>query len=84
MPKYRKYSEKNNVLEVGSPASNLIVPVKNLILTLLGMVFDKVNRILTDFENHKRNSDYNNSYIIKKVIFESINYKNVVDRTAPL
>ena len=74
MPKYRKYSEKNNVLEVGSPASNLIVPVKNLILTLLGMVFDKVNRILTDFENHKRNSDYNNSYIIKKVIFESINY----------
>ena len=74
MPKYRKYSEKNNVLEIGNRASNLIVPVKNLILTLLGMVFDKVNRILTDFENHKRNSDYNNSYIIKKVIFESINY----------
>ena len=74
MPKYRKYSEKNNILETGSRASNLIVPVKNLILTLLGMVFDKVNRILTDFENHKSNSHYNNSYILKKVIFESINY----------
>ena len=74
MPKYRKYSEKNNVLEAGSRSSNLIAPVKNLILTLLGMVFDKVNKILTGFENHKSNSHYNNSYIIKKVIFESINY----------
>ena len=74
MPRYRKYSEKNNYLETGSKASTLIIPVKNIILTLLGMVFDKVNRILTDFENHKTNSHYNNSYIIKKVIFESVNY----------
>jgi hypothetical protein len=74
MPQYRKYTKKNGLFEAGSTPSKLIVPVKNIILTVLGMIFDKVNRILTDFENHKSNANYNNSYIIKKVIFESINY----------
>ena len=74
MPRYRKYTKKKRIFEPGSTASKLIVPVKNIILTVLGMIFDKVNRLLTDFENHKSNADYNNSYIIKKVIFESINY----------
>ena len=74
MPRYRKYSQKNAILEVGSTASKVINPVKNIILTVLGIIFDKVNVFLTNFENHKSNAAYNNSYIIKKFIFESINY----------
>ena len=74
MPRYKKYSNKKRIFESGSFASQLITPVKNIILTVLGIVFDKVNRLLTDFENHKSNAHYNNSYILKKFIFESINY----------
>ena len=74
MPRYRKYTKKKRIFEIGSTASQFIIPAKNIILTLLGILFDKVNRILTDFENHKSNAAYNNSFIIKKVIFESINY----------
>ena len=74
MPRYRKFSNKKRIFESGSFAAQLITPVKNIILTVLGIVFDKVNRMLTDFENHKSNAHYNNSYILKKFIFESINY----------
>ena len=74
MPRYKKYSNKKRIFESGSTASQLITPIKNIILTVLGIVFDKVNRLLTDFENHKSNAHYNNSYILKKFIFESINY----------
>ena len=74
MPRYKKYSNKKRIFESGSFASQLITPVKNILLTVLGIVFDKVNRLLTDFENHKSNAHYNNSYILKKFIFESINY----------
>lgn len=74
MPRYKKYSNKKRIFESGSTASQLITPVKNIILTVLGIVFDKVNRLLTDYENHKSNAHYNNSYILKKFIFESINY----------
>ena len=74
MPKYRKYSKKKEFLEVGSTAAKFITPVKTIILTVLGIIFDKVNIFLTDYENHKSNAVYNNSYILKKFIFESINY----------
>ena len=74
MPKYRKYANKKQIFEVGSTPSKFIIPVKNILLTILGIIFDKVNIILTNYENHKSNTHYNNSYIIKKFIFESINY----------
>ena len=74
MPRYRKYSKKKELLEVGSIGAKLIRPVKTIILTFLGIIYDKVNLILTDYENHKSNATYNNSYILKKFIFESINY----------
>ena len=74
MPRYRKYSKKKAILEAGSTASKLIAPIKTIILTVLGVIFDKVNVLLTDYENHKSNANYNNSYIIKKFIFESFNY----------
>ena len=74
MPRYRQYSNKKRFLEQGNTASKLIAPAKTIILTILGIIFDKVNIFLTEYENHRSNSNYNNSYIIKKCIFESINY----------
>ena len=74
MPRYRKYANKKQLFEVGNTASKLIIPVKNIILVIFGIFFDKVNIFLTNYENHKSNTHYNNSYIIKKFIFESINY----------
>ena len=74
MPKYRRLTNEKRLFHKGNFASSLIVPLKNIILTIFGIIFDKVNRILTDFENHKSNAHYNSSYVIKKFIFESINY----------
>ena len=65
---FRKINLENSIL------SKIIVPVKNIILTIFGLIFDKVNICLTDFENHRTKTHYSNSYIIKKFIFESFNY----------
>ena len=71
MKRFIKYDKKrfeNNSI------SKLIVPIKNVLLTILGIIFDKVNIFLTDYENHRTKTNHNNSYIIKKFIFESLNY----------
>ena len=73
-PNYRKYSEKGRIFEKNSNFAMVICPVKNIFLTILGIIYDKINILLTDLENHKYKSNYNNSYILKKFSFESINY----------
>ena len=65
---FRKINLEKSIL------SKIIVPAKNIILTIFGLIFDKVNICLTDFENHRTKTHYSNSYIIKKFIFESFNY----------
>ena len=71
MPRYKKFGKQR--LENNS-LSKLILPVKNIILGIFGGIFDKVNIYLTEKENHKSKAHYYNSYIIKKFIFESLNY----------
>ena len=71
MPRYKQFGKQrlhNNSL------SKLILPIKNIILGIFGAIFDKVNIYLTEKENHRSKTHYYNSYIIKKFIFESLNY----------
>ena len=48
--------------------------IKGIFLSMLGNSYNKVNQILTENENHRSKTHYYNSYIIKKFIFESLNY----------
>ena len=71
MPKLQNFRKKK--LE-NKTLSGLIIPIKNILLGILGIIFDKVNIFLTDYENHKSKTYYYNSYIYKKFIFESLNF----------
>lgn len=71
MPKLQNFRKKRLENKV---YGGLIVPIKNIILSILGVLFDKVNIFLTDYENHKSKAHYYNSYIYKKFIFESLNF----------
>ena len=71
MPRYKKFGREK--LEKNS-LTKLIVPIKNIILGIFGAIFDKVNKYLTNKENHRSKTHHYNSYIIKKFIFESLNY----------
>ena len=71
MPEFREYGKQN----IGKVSlSKIIVPLKNIILGIFAGIFDKVNIFLTDYENHRSKNHYYNSYLIKKFIFESLNY----------
>ena len=71
MPRYKKFGKQK--LEKNS-LTKLIIPIKNIILGIFGAIFDKVNVYLTNKENHRSKTHYYNSYLIKKFIFESLNY----------
>ena len=48
--------------------------MKSIALSMLGNMFNKINQFLTENENHRSKTHYYNSFIIKKFIFESLNY----------
>ena len=66
--KYKK--EKSG--EKGASFYQLLI--KSIILSMFGNLFNKINEMLTENENHRSKTNYYNSYIIKKFIFESLNY----------
>ena len=43
-------------------------------ILILDDIYDSINKILTVKENHKTKTQYYNSYIIKKFLFESFNF----------
>lgn len=47
---------------------------KSIALNIFGSIYNTVNKKLTENENHRSKTQYYNSYIIKKFIFDSLNY----------
>ena len=48
--------------------------IKSIAISFFGNIFNKINELLTENENHRSKTHYYNSFIIKKFIFESLNY----------
>ncbi|KAF9968830.1 Anoctamin-7 [Actinomortierella ambigua] len=56
-------------------AVTVITAVLNLIvIVLLGTVYARVARVLTDAENHKRRTQYEDSMILKRFLFDFVNF----------
>ena len=65
-----KYKKQNS--EKGSPWYFILI--KTFILTFFGNLYSNLNKYLTENENHRSKTNYYNSFIIKKFIFDSFNY----------
>ena len=73
MPKVKNFSTKYRLFERGEIITWIIGYIKDTLLGYLGDIFDIVNKKITDLENHKTDANYNNSFIIKKFIFNTAN-----------
>ncbi|KAG0240858.1 Anoctamin-7 [Actinomortierella wolfii] len=60
---------------LNSTAVTVITAVLNLVvIVLLGTIYAKVAKILTDAENHKRRTQYEDSLILKRFLFDFVNF----------
>ena len=66
--KYKKEREK------GYSSPWYIMLGRMFAILILDDIYDSINKILTVKENHKTKTQYYNSYIIKKFLFESFNF----------
>ena len=66
--KYKKQREK------GYSSPWYVMMGRIFAISFLDSIYDSVNKGLTDKENHRTKTQYYNSYIIKKFIFESYSY----------
>ena len=73
MPKVKNFSIKYRLFERGAIITWIIGYIKDTLLGYLGDIFDIINKKITDLENHKTDLHYNNSFIIKKFIFNTAN-----------
>jgi hypothetical protein len=73
IPSIKNFSTKYRLFERGEIVTWIIGYIKDTLLDHLCDIFGKINKQLTNLENHKTNEHYNNSYIIKKFIFSTAN-----------
>jgi len=73
IPSIKNFSAKYRVFERGEIITWIIGYIRDTILGYLGDIFNKVNTKITNLENHKTDESYNNSFIIKKFIFNTAN-----------
>ena len=66
--KYKKQREK------GYSSPWYVMMGRMIAISILDSIYDSVNKGLTDKENHRTKTQYYNSYIIKKFLFESYSY----------
>ena len=71
MPKVKNFSIKYRLFERGMVVNWLIGYMKDTFLGYLGVIFNVINTKITFLENHKTDEHYNNSFIIKKFIFNN-------------
>ena len=73
IPSIKNFSAKYRVFERGEIITWIIGYIRDTILGYLGDIFNIVNKKITNLENHKTDENYNNSFIIKKFIFNTAN-----------
>ena len=73
MPKVKNFSIKYRLFERGEIVTWTIWYIKDTIFRYLGDIFSEINKRITYLENHKTDQHYNNSFIIKKFIFNTAN-----------
>ena len=73
MPLIKNFSIKYRLFERGEIVTWIIGYIKDTILGYLGDIFNEANKKITNLENHKTDENYNNSFIIKKFIFNIAN-----------
>jgi hypothetical protein len=73
IPSIKNFSAKYRVFERGEIITWIIGYIRDTILGYLGDIFSKINTKITNLENHKTDESYNNSFIIKKFIFNTAN-----------
>ena len=73
MPKVKNFSIKYRLFERGQIVTWIIGYIKDTLFGYLGDVFNVINKKITYLENHKTDQHYNNSFIIKKFIFNTAN-----------
>ena len=73
MPKVKNFSIKYRLFERGEIVTWIIGYIKDTFLGYIGDIFNLINKKITDLENHKTDEHYNNSFIIKKFIFNISN-----------
>ncbi len=73
MTKVKNFSAEYKLFERGEIANWLIGYIKDTLLGYLGDIFNIINKKITFLENHKTDDHYNNSFIIKKFIFNTAN-----------
>ena len=55
-------------------SSLYLLLIRAIAFSFFAAFYDNINKLLTENENHKSKVHYYNSYIIKKFIFDSLNY----------
>lgn len=68
-----KHSEENEIFDVNSFSGTIISLLHGILIGVLNIVSDQVSKITTDKENHKYKSYYNDSFCIKRVLFNLFN-----------
>ena len=73
MSTIKNYSIKHKLFDRGEIITWVIGYAKDTLLSYLEKIFNAINKKLTNLENHKTDAHYNNSFIIKKFIFNTAN-----------
>ena len=73
IPSIKNFSIKYRLFDRGEIVTWIIGYIKDTLLDYLCDIFGKINKKLTNLENHKTKEQYNNSFIIKKFIFSVAN-----------
>ena len=73
IPSIKNFSIKYRLFERGKIVTWILGYLKDDLLGYLGNIFNIINKRVTNLENHKTDEHYNNSFIIKRLIFNTAN-----------